>query len=157
MARSEYVILDSGVVEGRGLLDKRSREDLEEYMNDLGAEGWEISALDCNELAGPQELRPGDQATAAPAHLFRSARSRAEPQRRKRAAADRRLPPSGAPQGSLVRVAGVRRTGGDRHCATVPVAARDILGLFLLQESGYALGTTSPSEVERKSTTSESA
>ena len=50
MRRWEYLLIDSSEVEPRGVLRKRDPEELEVYLNELGREGWEIVALDFNEI-----------------------------------------------------------------------------------------------------------
>lgn len=50
MKRWEYKIVDSKDVPAPGVFKGRSREALEAYLNDLGAEGWEIINIDSLEL-----------------------------------------------------------------------------------------------------------
>lgn len=52
MDRWEYRLIDSKDVERAGLLKGRSREALEEYLNTLGLEGWEVVSLDYRESEG---------------------------------------------------------------------------------------------------------
>ena len=42
----EYKIVESDKAEKGGFLKGRTVEQVEEYLNDLGAEGWEIVDLD---------------------------------------------------------------------------------------------------------------
>lgn len=46
----EYKIIDSHDVPREGTLRGRSREALEDYVNQLGAEGWEVVNIDALEL-----------------------------------------------------------------------------------------------------------
>ena len=46
MAGWEYRLVDSGDVEHGNFLEGASRGKIEEYLNQLGAEGWEIINLD---------------------------------------------------------------------------------------------------------------
>lgn len=46
----EYKIIDSREVPREGTFRGRSREALEEYLNQLGAEGWEVVNIDSLEL-----------------------------------------------------------------------------------------------------------
>ena len=46
----EYKIIDSHDVPREGTLRGRSREALEEYLNQLGADGWEVVNIDALEL-----------------------------------------------------------------------------------------------------------
>lgn len=50
MTTWEYKILDSKNVEGGGFMKSPSAEEVERYLNALGAEGWEIVHLDWREL-----------------------------------------------------------------------------------------------------------
>ena len=50
MKRWEYKIIDSNDVKRDGLLKGRSRESIERYLCEVGAEGWEIVAADFREL-----------------------------------------------------------------------------------------------------------
>lgn len=52
MAKWQYKIIDSKDVPGGGLFKGKSREALEEHLNELGDQGWEIVNLDFNELEG---------------------------------------------------------------------------------------------------------
>ena len=50
MPKWEYRILDSQDVEGEGLFgEKRSKKDIEEYLNKLGKQGWEVVSMDVSE------------------------------------------------------------------------------------------------------------
>ena len=42
----EYMIVDSAKAQSRGFLKGRTIEDVETYLNELGADGWEIIDLD---------------------------------------------------------------------------------------------------------------
>lgn len=44
----EYKIIDSNAVEKAGFLKGRTLEAVEEYLNELGQQGWEIIDLDFN-------------------------------------------------------------------------------------------------------------
>lgn len=50
MKKWEYRMVDSADVEGGSFVMGKSRESIEEYLNDLGTEGWEIVNLDFVEL-----------------------------------------------------------------------------------------------------------
>ena len=52
MKQWEYRLIDSNDVKSEGILRGRSREAIEQYLNELGAEGWEIITLDWNPLEG---------------------------------------------------------------------------------------------------------
>ena len=52
MKKWEYKIIDSKDVSREGIFKGRSREKLEEYLNNLGEEGWEIVKIDSLELDG---------------------------------------------------------------------------------------------------------
>jgi hypothetical protein len=45
----EYCIVDSHEVPGVNFTDKRSKQDIADYLNRLGQEGWEIINLDMTE------------------------------------------------------------------------------------------------------------
>lgn len=51
MKRWEYKLLDSREAGGSGWFGK-SRESLEQYLNSLGAEDWELVNIDALELEG---------------------------------------------------------------------------------------------------------
>ncbi len=42
----EYMIVDSAKAQSRGFSKSRTIEDVEQYLNALGQEGWEIIDLD---------------------------------------------------------------------------------------------------------------
>ena len=46
----EYLVLDSADVPRESLLKGRSREAVQNYLNQLGEEGWEVVNLDFLEL-----------------------------------------------------------------------------------------------------------
>ena len=48
----EYKIIDSHDVPREGILMRKSREALEAYLNQLGADGWEVVNIDSLELEG---------------------------------------------------------------------------------------------------------
>lgn len=50
MQKWEYKIIDSKDVSREGIFQGRSREKIEEYLNNLGEEGWEIINIDGYEL-----------------------------------------------------------------------------------------------------------
>ncbi len=50
MTEWEYRLVDSNDVEEGSFLSGKSREAIEEYLNRLGAEGWEVINLDFVEL-----------------------------------------------------------------------------------------------------------
>ncbi len=52
MKKWEYRIIDSKDVPSRGILKGKSREAIEEHLNKLGAEGWEVVNLDALEFQG---------------------------------------------------------------------------------------------------------
>lgn len=56
MKRFEYKVIDSKDVETAGLFKGRKREDVETYLNALGAEGWELVNVDFRELEGGLEF-----------------------------------------------------------------------------------------------------
>lgn len=56
MRRWEYRMVDSKDVPSQGVFKGRSREALEKYLNDLGAEGWEIVNIDSYELEARTEF-----------------------------------------------------------------------------------------------------
>lgn len=52
MPKWEYRILDSHDLEGEGVYgDNLARKEIEEYLNRLGKQGWEIVSLDVIENA----------------------------------------------------------------------------------------------------------
>lgn len=52
MKKWEYKYLDSMDIDEGGFLAVKTRESVEKYLNDLGAEGWEIINLDFVEVEG---------------------------------------------------------------------------------------------------------
>lgn len=56
MKKFEYKILDSTDVASAGVFRGRQREDIEAYLCELGAEGWEIVNIDFRELEGRFEF-----------------------------------------------------------------------------------------------------
>lgn len=56
MSKWTYKIIDSKDVDGGGLFTGKKRPDVEKYLNDLGADGWEIINLDFRELEGRFEF-----------------------------------------------------------------------------------------------------
>ncbi|AWB69224.1 hypothetical protein C2869_22240 (plasmid) [Saccharobesus litoralis] len=56
MQQFEYKIIDTRDVESAGLFKGRQREDIEAYLNALGAEGWELVNVDFRELEGGLEF-----------------------------------------------------------------------------------------------------
>ena len=56
MKKWEYKFLDSKDVPSEGILKGRNREALEAYLNDLGAQGWELVNIDSLELEGRREF-----------------------------------------------------------------------------------------------------
>ena len=58
MVKWEYKFLDSSLVaDPKGILPKpKSIKDIEAYLNQLGAEGWEIVNIDFRELSSPGEF-----------------------------------------------------------------------------------------------------
>jgi len=50
MKKWEYIIVDSKDVRGGGIFKGKKRTDVEEYLNELGNDGWEIINLDFREL-----------------------------------------------------------------------------------------------------------
>ncbi|WDE02459.1 DUF4177 domain-containing protein [Thalassomonas actiniarum] len=56
MKKFEYKVVDSKDVETAGLFKGRKREDVENYLNALGNEGWELVNVDFRELEGGLEF-----------------------------------------------------------------------------------------------------
>jgi hypothetical protein len=57
MKKWEYRIVDSNDVPSQSALFKgRSRESLEAYLNELGAQGWEVVNIDSNEFNGRMQF-----------------------------------------------------------------------------------------------------
>ena len=52
MKKWEYRIIDSKDVPGGGIFKGKERGKIEEYLNSLGEEGWEIVNIDSLELEG---------------------------------------------------------------------------------------------------------
>ena len=50
MKKWEYKIIDSKDVSREGIFKGRTREKIEQYLNALGEEGWEIVNIDSFEL-----------------------------------------------------------------------------------------------------------
>lgn len=49
-------MIDTRDVESAGMFKGRKREDIEAYLNKLGAEGWELVNVDFRELEGGSEF-----------------------------------------------------------------------------------------------------
>jgi hypothetical protein len=56
MQKWEYKIVDSKDVPSDGVFKGRNRGALEVYLNELGAEGWELVNIDSLELEGRREF-----------------------------------------------------------------------------------------------------
>jgi len=56
MRKYEYKIVDSKDVESAGFFKGKKREDVETYLNSLGAQGWELVNADFRELEGRLEF-----------------------------------------------------------------------------------------------------
>ena len=56
MSKFKYKIIDTHDVESAGMFKGRKREDIEAYLNALGAEGWELVNVDFRELEGGSEF-----------------------------------------------------------------------------------------------------
>jgi len=56
MKKYEYKIVDTRDVESAGLFKGKNREDIEAYLNSLGAKGWELVNVDFRELEGGLEF-----------------------------------------------------------------------------------------------------
>ncbi|MAD16756.1 MAG: hypothetical protein CL579_11875 [Alteromonadaceae bacterium] len=56
MKRFSYKIVDTRDVETAGLFKGRKREDVEAYLNSLGAKGWDLVNVDFRELEGGLEF-----------------------------------------------------------------------------------------------------
>lgn len=52
----EYKMVDSNTVHRQGLLKGKSQDDIESYLNEIGADGWEIINLDFREFEGRLEF-----------------------------------------------------------------------------------------------------
>lgn len=56
MKKYKYKIVDTRDVASAGLFKGRKREDVEAYLNLLGAQGWELVNVDFRELEGGLEF-----------------------------------------------------------------------------------------------------
>ncbi|MEP1447319.1 MAG: DUF4177 domain-containing protein [Paraglaciecola sp.] len=56
MKKFIYKIIDTRDVESAGLFKGRKREDVEDYLSSLGAQGWELVNVDFRELEGGLEF-----------------------------------------------------------------------------------------------------
>ncbi len=56
MKKFTYKVIDSRDVATGGLFKGRKREDVEQYLNSLGAQGWELVNVDFRELEGALEF-----------------------------------------------------------------------------------------------------
>jgi hypothetical protein len=56
MKKFEYKMIDTRDVESAGIFKGRIREDIETYLNSLGADGWELVNVDFRELEGGSEF-----------------------------------------------------------------------------------------------------
>lgn len=56
MKTFKYKLIDTRDVETGGMFKSRKREDVEAYLNSLGAEGWELINVDFRELEGGSEF-----------------------------------------------------------------------------------------------------
>jgi len=56
MKNFEYKIVDTRDVPTAGVFKGRKREDVEAYLCDLGAKGWELVNVDFRELEGGLEF-----------------------------------------------------------------------------------------------------
>jgi hypothetical protein len=56
MKKFEYKIIDSSDIEKPGFFKGRKRADIEQYLNELGSEGWEIINMDFRELEARLEF-----------------------------------------------------------------------------------------------------
>jgi hypothetical protein len=56
MKKWEYKFVDSKDVPSEGIFKGRNREALEAYLNDLGAQGWELVNIDSLELEVRREF-----------------------------------------------------------------------------------------------------
>ena len=50
MKKWEYKVVDSSDIPGGGIFRGKDRSDVEEYLNSLGREGWELVNVDFREL-----------------------------------------------------------------------------------------------------------
>ena len=56
MRKWEYMIADSKDVAGGGIFKGKDRSEVDNYLNQLGQEGWEIVNLDFRELGNRFEF-----------------------------------------------------------------------------------------------------
>ncbi|NRA83277.1 MAG: DUF4177 domain-containing protein [Gammaproteobacteria bacterium] len=56
MNKFEYKMIDTRDVPTEGIFSSRKKEDVEKYLNDLGAAGWELVNVDYRELEGGSEF-----------------------------------------------------------------------------------------------------
>lgn len=56
MQKYQYKVIDTRDVETGGIFKGRKREDVETYLNKLGADGWELVNVDFRELEGGLEF-----------------------------------------------------------------------------------------------------
>lgn len=56
MKKYQYKVVDTRDVGSAGLFKGRQRSDVEEYLNLLGNEGWELVNVDFRELEGGLEF-----------------------------------------------------------------------------------------------------
>lgn len=52
MQKWEYLIVDSHEVPNQGLIKKKNRKVLQDYLNQLGEEGWEFIKIDFTDGIG---------------------------------------------------------------------------------------------------------
>ena len=52
----EYMILDSRDVPSGGIFSEKDRAEIDQYLNDLGQQGWEVVNLDFRELERRMEF-----------------------------------------------------------------------------------------------------
>lgn len=56
MKKWEYMIVDSQEIPGGGIFKGKDRSDINNFLNKLGEEGWEIINLDFRELERRSEF-----------------------------------------------------------------------------------------------------
>jgi hypothetical protein len=56
MTKFEYKMIDTKDVATAGVFKGRKRSDIEDYLNELGNEGWELVNVDYRELEGGTEF-----------------------------------------------------------------------------------------------------